>query len=405
MESEIENIYKNTISNDKDKELLMIFLMKDFIKNHSLEKLSDQIFGDLVKNDFIKSENLKFLENNSNLDKIKNLILQNIPNKDILNTSRFLNDFNINDKVGMGGFGSVFNATNKLDKKTYAIKIINMNYQNMEYIIREAENLSLLEHPNIIRYYGSWVEDLEINEQHKYLSYEPESIDLSGSIDSDIDLSASIGSDIDLSASIESDIDLSASIESDIESSKYLFLQMELADCSLKDIQNDLDYTKKLDIFKQIVLGLDEIHSKNIIHRDLKPSNILLINNKVKIGDFGLSKYIEGKNGKKTHISGINNELTGNLGSVLYSSPEQLYGKEYDYRTDIYSLGIILFEMLNRFETEMERNIKITELKKGKVESYLEEKYIRFIKVLIEDDYKKRPDTKKILNMLETISF
>ena len=385
MESEIENIYKNTISNDKDKELLMIFLMKDFIKNHSLEKLSDQIFGDLVKNDFIKSENLKFLENNSNLDKIKNLILQNIPNKDILNTSRFLNDFNINDKVGMGGFGSVFNATNKLDKKTYAIKIINMNYQNMEYIIREAENLSLLEHPNIIRYYGSWVEDLEINEQHKYLSYEPESIGLSVSIGSDIDLSVSIGSDI--------------------ESSKYLFLQMELADCSLKDIQNDLDYTKKLDIFKQIVLGLDEIHSKNIIHRDLKPSNILLINNKVKIGDFGLSKYIEGKNGKKTHISGINNELTGNLGSVLYSSPEQLYGKEYDYRTDIYSLGIILFEMLNRFETEMERNIKITELKKGKVESYLEEKYIRFIKVLIEDDYKKRPDTKKILNMLETISF
>ena len=385
METEIENIYKNTISNEKDKELLMIFLMKDFIKNHSLEKLSDQIFGDLVKNDFIKSENLEFLENNSNLDKIKNLILQNIPNKDILNTSRFLNDFNINDKVGMGGFGSVFNATNKLDKKTYAIKIINMNYQNMEYIIREAENLSLLEHPNIIRYYGSWVEDLEINEQHKYLSYEPESIGLSVSIGSDIDLSVSIGSDI--------------------ESSKYLFLQMELADCSLKDIQNDLDYTKKLDIFKQIVLGLDEIHSKNIIHRDLKPSNILLINNKVKIGDFGLSKYIEGKNGKKTHISGINNELTGKLGSTLYSSPEQLYGDEYDYRTDIYSLGIILFEMLNRFETEMERNIKITELKKGKVESYLEEKYIRFIKVLIEDDYKKRPDTKKILNMLETISF
>ena len=392
METEIENIYKNTISNDKDKELLMIFLMKDFIKNHSLEKLSDQIFGDLVKNDFIKSENLKFLENNSNLDKIKNLILQNIPNKDILNTSRFLNDFNINDKVGMGGFGSVFNATNKLDKKTYAIKIINMNYQNMEYIIREAENLSLLEHPNIIRYYGSWVEDLEINEQHKYLSYEPESIGLSGSIGSDIDLSASIGSDIDLSVSIGSDI----------ESSKYLFLQMELADCSLKDIQNNLDYTKKLDIFKQIVLGLDEIHSKNIIHRDLKPSNILLINNKVKIGDFGLSKYI-----KSDHIDlkEIKENNTTMMGSVLYSSPEQLYGDEYDYRTDIYSLGIILFEMLNRFETEMERNIKITELKKGKVESYLEEKYIRFIKVLIEDDYKKRPDTKKILNMLETISF
>ena len=88
-------IVLQSASKENDKELLMIFLMKDFIKNHSLEKLSDQIFGDLVKNDFIKSENLKFLENNSNLDKIKNLILQNIPNKDILNTSRFLNDFNI----------------------------------------------------------------------------------------------------------------------------------------------------------------------------------------------------------------------------------------------------------------------------------------------------------------------
>ena len=362
-------------SKENDKELLMIFLMKDFIKNHSLEKLSPKIFDSLSQKGLVKLHNLEFLEHEANMNKIKNIILQNIPNKEILNTSRFLNDFTISEKLGIGGFGSVFKATNKIDKKIYAIKVIE---QNTGLVLREVENLSLLEHNNVIRYHASWIENIDFNEDNKYLKYEPDEEAFSQSVNSN----------------------------SDGTISNYLFIQMEKADYSLKDIINRIDYKKKIEIFKQIVIGLEYIHSKNIIHRDLKPGNILIVNKKIKIGDFGLSKSV-GKNlDNNLTIDNLEGNLTGGMGSVLYSSPEQYEGEEYDYRTDIYSLGIILFEMLNNFDTEMEKNIKITNLKKGVIDDSFEKKYyneVNFIKILINKDYKKRPNAKKILEMIESI--
>ena len=366
MESEI--VLKSQ-KKEKDKELLMIFLMKDFIKNHSLEKLSPQIFDTLIVNKLIDKKNLDFLEKDTNLSNIKNLILKNIPNEDILTTSRFIRDFNIENKIGYGGFGTVLKVKNKLDKKEYAVKIINMNSENADIVLREVENLSLLNHPNIIRYFGSWVENIEISEQNNYLEYEPE------------------------------DFSESESVSEDFKPTKYVFLQMELAQNSLKNIQNSLSYDEKLDIFKQIVRGLNEIHKNNIIHRDLKPSNILLIEGIVKIGDFGLSRCLEQHGSNKPS----RNNLTGELGSYLYSSPEQLNGEEYDFRTDIYSLGIILFELLNNFDTEMEKNIKIMNLKKGKVEEDFSEKNLKFIKILINENYKKRPSSQKIIEMFDNI--
>ena len=362
-------------SKEDDKELLMIFLMKDFIKNHSLEKLSPQIFDSLSQKGLVKPKNLELLEHETNMSKIKDVILQNIPNKQILNTSRFLNDFTISNKIGFGGFGSVFKAINKIDKKTYAVKITEMNYQNTGIVLREVENLASLHHDNVIRYYTSWIENLDFNEDNKYLKYEAED---------------------EFSYSKESDI------ESNIETSNYLFIQMEKADYSLKDIMDQIDYKKKIEIFKEIVAGLEYIHSKNIVHRDLKPSNILIVNNKVKIGDFGLSKSLNNKENKNI-LDSFYGDLTGEMGSVLYSSPEQYEGKEYDFRTDIYSLGIILFELLNNFETEMEKNIKIMDLKNGKVDKNFNEEHLKFIKILINKDYKKRPNSQRILEMIENI--
>ena len=356
-------------SKENDKELLMIFLMKDFIKNHSLEKLSPKIFDTLVKNDYIDQKNLDFIDKDSNLTNIKNLILQNIPNKDMLTTSRFLRDFNIENKIGYGGFGTVLKVNNKLDKKNYAVKIINMNHENTDIVLREVENLSLLNHPNIIRYFGSWVENIEINEQNNYLEYEPD------------------------------EFSESESLADNLTPTNYVFLQMELAENSLKNLKNNLSYVEKLDIFKQIVRGINEIHKNNIIHRDLKPSNILIVDGIVKIGDFGLSRYLEQNGNNKP----LRSNLTGELGSYLYSSPEQLRGDEYDHRADIYSLGIILFELLNNFDTEMEKNIKIMNLKKGIIDEDFEEKYLKFIKILINEDYKKRPNSQKILEMVESI--
>ena len=366
MESEI--VLKSQ-KKEKDKELLMIFLMKDFIKNHSLEKLSPQIFDTLIVNKLIDKKNLDFLEKDTNLSNIKNLILKNIPKEDILTTSRFIRDFNIQNKIGYGGFGTVLKVNNKLDKKDYAVKIINMNSENAEIVLREVENLSHLNHPNIIRYFSSWVENIEISEQNNYLEYEPE------------------------------DFSESESLSEAFKPTKYVFLQMELAQNSLKNIQNSLSYDEKLGIFKQIVRGLNEIHKNNIIHRDLKPSNILIIDGIVKIGDFGLSRCLEQHGSNKP----LRSNLTGELGSYLYSSPEQLKGEEYDFRTDIYSLGIILFELLNNFDTEMEKNIKIMNLKKGKVEDDFSEKNLKIIKILINENYKKRPNSQQIIEMLDNI--
>ncbi len=93
-----------------------------------------------------------------------------------------------------------------------------------------------------------------------------------------------------------------------------------------------------ISIARQICDGLSEAHSLGVVHRDLKPSNIMIDKNgNARIMDFGIARSVEGKG------------LTGAgvmIGTPEYMSPEQVEGKEIDTRTDIYSLGIILYEML-----------------------------------------------------------
>ena len=91
-------------------------------------------------------------------------------------------------------------------------------------------------------------------------------------------------------------------------------------------------------IFSQILDGVAYAHYKGVVHRDIKPSNIFLTNDEiVKIGDFGIAK-VEG-------IEGLT-KMGSTLGSPLYCSPEQVMGKKTDARTDVYSLGMTLYEML-----------------------------------------------------------
>ena len=109
---------------------------------------------------------------------------------------------------------------------------------------------------------------------------------------------------------------------------------------SLKDIikKKKLTPEKALHIFRQVLNAIEFAHRKGIIHRDIKPGNIIITRDWIaKIGDFGIAK-IEG-------VEGLTREGTS-LGTPLYSSPEQILGKNVDLRTDIYSLGVVLFEML-----------------------------------------------------------
>lgn len=129
------------------------------------------------------------------------------------------------------------------------------------------------------------------------------------------------------------------------ENEEGLFLIMEYAegrslDDYIKHTSGPIPETKALFFFNQILDGMAYAHQRNVIHRDIKPSNIMITREAdVKILDFGIAKIL------KSNVGGLTKTGT-QPGTVLYMSPEQVRGEEIDQRSDIYSLGITLFEML-----------------------------------------------------------
>src|SRR5271155_979890 len=108
---------------------------------------------------------------------------------------------------------------------------------------------------------------------------------------------------------------------------------------SLRSVLNRfgaLTNKKATDLALQICSGLKEAHAQGIVHRDLKPENVMIDGQgNVKIMDFGIARSME-----------AGTRLTGSMvGTPAYMAPEQVAGKPVDYRTDIYSLGLILYEM------------------------------------------------------------
>ncbi|MHB8580803.1 MAG: serine/threonine protein kinase, partial [Ignavibacteriaceae bacterium] len=120
-----------------------------------------------------------------------------------------------------------------------------------------------------------------------------------------------------------------------------LFIVMEYLDgTELKETisKNKLTLDQSLNIIEQIAKGLQAAHQKGIIHRDIKSSNIMITRTgTVKVMDFGLAKL-----GGTSQIT----KLGTTLGTTAYMSPEQAKGEHVDKRTDIWSLGIIIYEML-----------------------------------------------------------
>lgn len=119
------------------------------------------------------------------------------------------------------------------------------------------------------------------------------------------------------------------------------FIVMEyLQGITLRDLLAEfekLNPAQTLDIVKSVLQGLDAAHSAGIVHRDLKPENILLADDgRIKIADFGLARA-------STHNTSTSQAL---LGTIAYLSPELISRGEADLRSDIYALGIIIFEML-----------------------------------------------------------
>jgi serine/threonine protein kinase len=194
--------------------------------------------------------------------------------------------YNIIEKLGEGGMGEVYLAEDlKLERKV-AIKFLPQHFtkdkENVERFEREAKAAASLNHPNIVTI-------------HEIAKYDDQT-----------------------------------------------FIVMEYVEGNtLRDIlitSSKFPVPNSSDIITQISEGLSKAHQAGIVHRDIKPENIIIDKDgRVKILDFGLAK-LKG-------VSKLTKE-TSTLGTIHYMSPEQIQGQEVDHRSDIWSFGVVLYEML-----------------------------------------------------------
>lgn len=146
------------------------------------------------------------------------------------------------------------------------------------------------------------------------------------------------------------------------------FLAMEFVEGLPIDIycnKNKLDLSQRLNLFREVCQAVDFAHRNLIVHRDLKPSNILVDGDGVpKLLDFGISKIIS------SDFSQIDSSTVTKLGVMTpsYASPEQLQKKSVTTATDIYSLGIILYELLSGHRPFKDREDNVNEIYRAVME-------------------------------------
>mmetsp|Transcript_25743 Transcript_25743/g.66301 ORF Transcript_25743/g.66301 Transcript_25743/m.66301 type:complete len:970 (-) Transcript_25743:613-3522(-) len=180
-----------------------------------------------------------------------------------------------------------------------------------------------------------------------------------------------------------------------------LFIQMQF--CPQQTLHHMLakprqhvEVAPMLGLFEQITNGIKYVHECQLIHRDLKPSNIFLLEgSRIKIGDFGLATKLGDTIGTEELVSTCDSEgLSKGVGTYIYASPEQRGGQDYSNKTDIFSLGIILFELLNKgWETAMGRVLDLEQLSTHNrlPSSWKEGSDLPEIKFLLEEMIRKDP--------------
>ncbi|CAN6235470.1 unnamed protein product [Urochloa humidicola] len=270
--------------------------------------------------------------------------------------SRYLNDFEELRSLGQGGFGLVALCKNKLDGRQYAVKKIRLkdrNPQVNEKILREVATLSRLQHQHVVRYYQAWVET----------EYGHHDI-----------LNAGGSHTAESSIFSYDDISLSDAGGGNKQESTYLYIQMEYCPRTLRQdfetYSSSFDVNHAWHLFRQIVEGLAHVHSQGIIHRDLTPSNIFFdVRNDIKIGDFGLAKFLKLEQLDHdqyfpTEAMGVSMDGTGQVGTYFYTAPEvEQKWPQINEKVDMYSLGVIFFELWHPFATAMERHLVLSDLK------------------------------------------
>ncbi|GMH33793.1 hypothetical protein BSKO_01627 [Bryopsis sp. KO-2023] len=198
-----------------------------------------------------------------------------------------------------------------------------------------------------------------------------------------------------------------------------LYIQMELCSRTLQQAleqQETLEADQKWEVLRQVLLGLAYIHSQRIIHRDLKPANIFYSpSGEIKLGDFGLAKFtaptgeVQLEEGQGSSHQpppqpplSVPIDSTGVCGTSFYIAPEIANSwASYDSKVDMYSLGVIVFELWHSFSTGMERALMLRNLReKGVMPAEWQQenpKVAEVIRWLMSANPEDRPTAREVL--------
>lgn len=196
--------------------------------------------------------------------------------------------YRIEKLLGAGGMANVYKATDMKESRPVAVKVLRAEFMNNADLVRRFKNeskaISVLDHPNIVKVY-----DINITEKLSYIVME------------------------------------------------------YVEGITLKDYMNyrkqPLTVKETMHFVRQTLLALQHAHEKGIVHRDVKPQNIMLLQNgSIKVMDFGIARFSRSENQTVTDKA---------IGSVHYISPEQAKGDVTDAKADIYSVGVMMYEMLS----------------------------------------------------------
>lgn len=194
--------------------------------------------------------------------------------------------YEIQELIGAGGMANVYKAVDRIDGSIKAVKILREEFLDNEELVRRFKNeskaIGLLSHPNIVKVF---------------------------------------------------DVNFSDSIQ---------YIVMEYLDgITLKqyiDHQKKLTWKDTVHFTTQILRALQHAHDRGIVHRDIKPQNIMMLSNgDIKVTDFGIARF------SRSETRTITDKA---IGSVHYISPEQAKGDITDAKADIYSVGVMMYEML-----------------------------------------------------------
>ncbi len=213
--------------------------------------------------------------------------------------------YEVQEIIGVGGMSVVYKAYDNVDDRIVAIKVLKDEYLANEDFKRRFKNeskaIALLSHPNIVKVY-----DVNFGEKLQYIVMEY--------IDG-------------------------------ITLKEYI------------NKQGAITWNDALFFMTQILRAVQHAHDKGIVHRDIKPQNIILLSTgNIKVTDFGIARFSRSETKTLTEQA---------IGSVHYIAPEQAKGESTDERADIYSLGVVLYEMLSGdvpFEAESAVSVALMQL-------------------------------------------